>query len=67
MLENYKKMDINMLLSIVNMKLRDEKETLENFCITYELDKTKLKERFAENGFIYDLSNNQFKNESSIS
>ena len=67
MLENYKKMDINMLLSIVNMKLRDEKETLENFCITYELDKTKLKERFTENGFIYDLSNNQFKNESSIS
>lgn len=67
MLENYKKMDVNMLLSIVNMKLRDEKETLENFCITYELDKTKLKERFAENGFIYDLSNNQFKNESSIS
>ena len=47
--------------------MKDNKETLENFCITYELDKTRLKERFAENGFTYDLSNNQFKNKSSIS
>ena len=35
MLENYKKMDVNMLLSIVNMKLRNESQTLEDLCVTY--------------------------------
>lgn len=61
MLENYKKMDINMLLSIVNMKLRNEKQTLENFCLTYQLDKSELTTRLEQHGFIYDLTDNQFK------
>lgn len=61
MLENYKKMDVNMLLSIVNMKLRNENQTLEDFCITYELDQSILTERLKNNGFVYDQSHTQFK------
>jgi len=65
MLENYKKMDVNMLLSIVNMKLRNEKQTLDNFCINYQLDKAILLVRLENHGFIYDLNHNQFKQGSS--
>ncbi|MEG3755812.1 DUF4250 domain-containing protein [Psychromonas arctica] len=61
MLENYQKMDVNMLLSIVNMKLRNEQKTLDDLCSTYEMDKPMLKARLASAGFIYDLSNHQFK------
>lgn len=61
MLENYQKMDINMLLSIVNMKLRNENQTLENFCITYELNRDRLIQRLKDHDFIYDPTNNQFK------
>jgi hypothetical protein len=61
MLENYKKMDINMLLSIVNMKLRNEGQTLEELCSTYQLEETTLIERLATKGFIYDVSHRQFK------
>jgi len=61
MLANYQKMDINMLLSIVNMKLRDEKQSLDNFCISYQLDKALLLQRLANHAFIFDEVQNQFK------
>ena len=61
MLSNYQKMDINMLLSIVNMKLRNEKEMLEGFCIHYQLDKNLLLQRFKTHGLTYDKKQNQFK------
>ena len=61
MLTNYKKMDINMLLSIVNMKLRNEKSTLEQFCRIYQLDKQVLQQRFERHGFIFDAQQRQFK------
>lgn len=61
MLSNYQKMDINMLLSIVNMKLRNEKQTLEAFCITYQLEQVTLLERFKSHSLIYDATQNQFK------
>jgi len=61
MLESYKTMDINMLLSIVNMKLRNEKESLQDFCITYQIDESMLIERFKTKGLLYDTTQNQFK------
>lgn len=61
MLTNYQKMDINMLLSIVNMKLRDEQQSLENFCIRYQLDKALLLQRLASHAFIFDETQSQFK------
>ena len=64
MLENYKKMDVNMLLSIINMKLRNESETLEDLCVTYEIEKSLLVERLEKHDFIYDQSHHQFKQRS---
>jgi hypothetical protein len=64
MLENYKKMDINMLLSIVNMKLRNESKTLDDLCATYEIDKPLLVERLEKNDFVYDPAHHQFKQRS---
>lgn len=50
-----------MLLSIVNMKLRDEFSSLEDFCASEDISERELKERLAEVGFEYDPSTNQFK------
>ena len=61
MLINYKTMDINMLLSLVNMKLRNEKESLHDFCITYQIEESMLIERFKTNHLYYDITLNQFK------
>ncbi len=61
MLSNYKTMDINMLLSIVNMKLRNEKQPLENFCISYCVDQEVLLQRFSSSGLVYDTTQRQFK------
>jgi len=60
MLTNYKSMDINMLLSIVNMKLRNEKESLQDFCLTYQIDKEALIKRLEEHHLYYDQAHNQF-------
>ncbi|MEL0628467.1 DUF4250 domain-containing protein [Psychromonas aquatilis] len=61
MLENYKKMDINMLFSIVNMKLRNENQSIADLCTTYDLDANTLTRRLKDNGFIYDPAHKQFK------
>ena len=49
-----------MLLSIVNMKLRNEKETLNDFCIIYQVDQKILLQRFEQNNLTYDQIHNQF-------
>lgn len=61
MLSNYQMMDINMLLSIVNMKLRNEKHTLDDFCISYQLDKMILCQRFENYHLTFNEAQNQFK------
>ena len=59
-LSRYLTMDSNMLLSIVNMKLRNEADLLAGFCLRYELDEALLTQRLAEQGWHYQASNNQF-------
>ena len=61
MLESYKTMDINMLLSIVNMKLRNEGEDLDGFCRRYQIDPALLIARLSEKQLSYDPTHNQFK------
>ena len=61
MLSNYKQMDINILLSVVNMKLRNEKHTLDDFCICYQLDKSILLQRFEQHAFTFNEEQKQFK------
>ncbi|TEW53434.1 DUF4250 domain-containing protein [Psychromonas sp. RZ22] len=61
MLSNYKNIDISILVSITNMKLRNEGQTLDDFCIRYEIEKEILVERCNKNNFIYDEQQRQFK------
>ncbi len=61
MLSRYETMDVFMLLSICNMKLRDEGLTLSELCATYDLNEEILTKRLHEAGFDYDSNSNQFK------
>ena len=54
------KTDINILLSIVNMKLRDEFSSLDDFSAYYDIKKETLEERLKGHGYEYSDSNNQF-------
>ena len=47
---DFEKGDINMMLSLLNMKLRDEFSSLDSFA-----------ERMEENGYFYNSEINQFK------
>ncbi len=60
-LKNYLNMDVYMLLSAVNMQLRDEFESVTSLCSYHEIDEAKLKERLQEAGFTYVAEQNQFK------
>lgn len=57
----YESMDPYILLSAINLKLRDECPSLDDLCARYEVDEDKLCKRLAEKGFKYDATQNQFK------
>lgn len=50
-----------MLLSAVNMKLRDEFDSLDELCASLDIDRADLERRLADAGFIYLPSANQFR------
>lgn len=50
-----------MLLSIVNMKLRDGCPSLEEFCKSLGADQTALEQKLASIGYQYDAQTNQFR------
>lgn len=60
-LTHFATMDVNLLLSIVNMKLRDEFESLDDLALFYEIDPNALEQKLKEAGFEYQKSLNQFK------
>lgn len=49
-----------MLLSYVNMKLRDQYSSLEAFCEAEDVDQSKLISDLAAAGFEYSAENNKF-------
>lgn len=49
------------LLSFVNLKLRDEYATLEEFCAAEDVDKEELIESLSSSGFEYDEKTNSFR------
>ncbi len=49
-----------MLLSFVNMKLRDEFHTLEEFCAVAGVEPDELRQRLAAAGFEYDAAAGRF-------
>lgn len=50
-----------MLMSFINMKMRDEYRTLEDFCASYSLDEAKLKAEMTANGFDWNPQTRQFR------
>lgn len=50
-----------MLLSFINMKLRDEYPSLEEFCSAQEISAEELCKKLAEIDYHYVPSENQFK------
>ena len=54
------KTEPNILLSIINMKLRDEFSDLNDLSAYYDIDKIKLEDRLGSIGYKYSSTNNQF-------
>ena len=50
-----------MLMSIVNMKLRDDYSDLDELCASEDIDKTELVSRLGDAGFEYMPAVNQFR------
>ena len=53
--------DPAMLLSFVNMRLRDQYSSLDEFCEAENVNRKLLMERLAEVNYYYDEKANQFK------
>lgn len=60
-LKNYEAMDPVMLMSIVNMKIRDEFGDLDSLVKYFDIDKDKLVARLAGAGFDYLPEAKQFR------
>lgn len=52
--------DDYMLLSFINMKLRDFYDSLDSLCSDLELDSKNIIDRFNRIGYYYDRGRNQF-------
>ncbi len=50
-----------MLLSLLNTKLRDTYETLEDLCYDENIDKKELLDYFKDNNIVFDKEQNRFK------
>lgn len=58
---NYLKMDSNILLSIINMKLRDYYSNIENLCEDLDIDINELNHKLKIAGYVYNSDINQYK------
>ena len=52
--------DVYMLLSAVNMKLRDEYDSLEDLCADENIEREALEEKLRAAGFAYDAEHRRF-------
>ena len=57
---NYREMDPYMLLSIINLKLRDYYSDIESLCDDLGIEKEIIGQRLKDCGYIYNSENNQF-------
>ncbi len=60
-ISNFKTMDVNMLFSIINMKLRDEFDSLTELCKSYDINQEELEKKLEEGGYSYNSGNNKFR------
>ena len=49
-----------MLMSFINMKLRDIYSSLDDLCEDMDLDRTELEQKLAQAGYEYSTENNKF-------
>ena len=49
-----------MLMSFINMKLRDIYSSLDDLCEDMDLDRTELEQKLAQAGYEYSAENNKF-------
>ncbi|MBV7690608.1 DUF4250 domain-containing protein [Limnobaculum sp. M2-1] len=54
-------MEPHLLFSIINMKLRDEFESLDDLARSYDIDQEALIKKLLDAGYQYQPSNNQFR------
>ena len=52
--------DANMLMSVINMKLRDNYSSLDELCEDMDIDRTELVNRMESAGFEYSEENKRF-------
>lgn len=50
-----------MLLSFINMKLRDQYDSLDALCYDLDISKEEIIEKLKNIDYIYDIEKNQFK------
>jgi len=60
-LKKFATMDVNMLLSLINMQLRDRYDDLEDLCKAQDLDQAVLEARLASGDFHYQPEQKQFR------
>ena len=60
-LEQFESMNPVILLSMVNMKIRDEFGDLDNLVKFYDIDKAKLVKKLSDAGFDYLVEAKQFR------
>ncbi len=60
-LKRFATMDPYILVSAVNMQLRDEFSSLEELCKSQEIPLEELEARLKKSGFKYDSTERQFK------
>lgn len=53
--------DPEMLLSLINTKLRDEYSSLDDLCDSLDIEKSRILEILEPAGYKYDKNQNQFK------
>ncbi|MBK5142507.1 DUF4250 domain-containing protein [Budviciaceae bacterium BWR-B9] len=58
---NFLAMEPHLLFSIINMKLRDEFESLDDLARSYDIDQEALIKKLLDAGYQYQPSNNQFR------
>ena len=52
--------DTFMLLSFINMKLRDEYNSFDELCASLGIDKSAVEDKLRDAGFEYSTTNNKF-------
>ena len=60
-LKKFATMEVNMLLSVVNMQLRDRYDDLDDLCKAQEIDQAALEARLASGYFHYQPAQKQFR------